>query len=66
MTIFYLPFTIKGQLKAVQDLLKVRFLKRGEKNELERIENELEFRILLNFNDKEFLKNIIAKYGSFV
>jgi len=66
MTIFYLPFTIKGQLKAVQDLLKVRFLKRGEKDELERIENELKFRIQLDQCEKEFLKIIISKYGSFV
>jgi len=66
MTIFYLPITIKEQLKAVQDFLKVRFLKHDEKKELERIENELKFRIPLNPNDKEFLKTIISKYGSFV
>ena len=66
MTIFYLPITIKEQLKAVQDLSKVRFLKHDEKKELDRIENELKFRIPLNPNVKEFLKTIISKYGSFV
>jgi len=66
MTIFYLPITIKEQLKAVHDLLKVRFLKHDEKKELDRIEKELKFRIPLNLNDKEFLKTIISKYGSFV
>jgi len=66
MTIFFLPFTIREQLKAVQDLLKVPFLKQGEKKELERIENELKFQTPLDQSEKEFLKTIISKYGSFV
>ena len=66
MTIFFLPFTIREKLKAVQDLLKVPFLKQGEKKELERIENELKFQTPLDESEKEFLKTIISKYGSFV
>ena len=61
LTIFYLPFTLKEQLKAVQDLLKVPFLKQDEKKELERIENQLAFRTTLDQNEKEFLKTIISK-----
>jgi len=34
LTIFYLPFTLKEQLKAVQDLLKVPFLKQDEKKRI--------------------------------
>ena len=66
MTIFFLPFTLKEQLTAVQDLLKVPLLKQGEKKELERIENELAFRTPLDQSEKEFLKTIISNYGSFV
>ena len=66
LTIFYLPFTLKEQLKAVQDLLKIPFLKQDEKKELERIENQLAFRTRLDQSEKEFLKTIISNYGSFV
>ena len=66
MAIFYLPFTIDKQLKAIQGLLKIRFLKNQEEKELKRIETDLKFKIPLNLAQKEFLKTIIAKYGSYV
>ena len=65
MSIFFLPFTIKDQLKTVQDLLKVRFLKHDEKMELEKINNDLKFNIPLKMSEKEFLKSLITKYGTF-
>ena len=65
MSIFWLPFSLPEQLKAIRDLLKVRFLKHDEKKELETIENELRLNIPLNMNRKEFLKTIIVKYGAF-
>jgi len=66
LAIFYLPFTIDRQLKAIQDLLKIRFLKNQEEKELKRIETDLKFKIPLNLIQKEFLKTVIAKYGSYV
>jgi len=65
LAIFWVPFSLSKQLKAIRDLLKVRFLKHDEKKELETIENELRLNIPLNMNQKEFLKAIIAKYGAF-
>jgi len=66
LAIFWLPFSLPEQLKAVHDLLKIRFLNNDERKELEKIENELRLNIPLNMNQKGFLKTIIIKYGSFV
>jgi len=66
MAIFYLPFTIDKQLKTIQNLVKIRFLKNQEEKELKRIETDLKFKIPLNLVQKEFLKTVIAKYGSYV
>jgi len=66
LAIFWLPFSLHEQLKAIRTLLKVRFLYHDEKKELEKIEAELGLNIPLNMNQKEFLKTIITKYGAFV
>jgi len=66
LTVFFLPFTIDQQLKTIQSLLQVLLLKNDEKKELERIQKDLKFRVPLNPAQKEFLKIIIAKYGSYV
>ena len=65
MAIFWLPFSLPEQLKAVHSLLKVPFLTHDEKMELERIENDLKFNIPLKMDEKEFLKILIKKFGSF-
>ena len=65
MSIFWLPFSLPEQLKAVHALLKIPFIPHDEKKELETIENELRFNIPLNLSQKEFLKTIITKYGAF-
>jgi len=66
LAVFFLPFTINEQLKIIQNLLQIWFLKNNEKKELERIQKDLKFRVPLNPAQKEFLKIIIAKYGSYV
>jgi len=65
LSIFWLPFSLPEQLKAIRDLLKIRFLNNDERKKLEAIENELRLNIPLNMNQKEFLKTIIVKYGAF-
>lgn len=63
MSIHYLPLTIEKQIEAIQTLLQIKFLLYDEKKELERIKKFLKYRTPLNYSEKDFLQNIISKYG---
>lgn len=63
MAIHWLPFTIEKQLEAIQAILQIKFLLYDEKKELERIKNNLRYRISVNHSEKDFLQKMISKYG---
>jgi len=63
MAVFSLPYDTDGQIKVCIALKNHTFCSYSEKDEINRIEQNLNSRANLNESEKQFLEKLLSQYG---